>query len=184
MMAVVGLLAFNFTVVLPAVARFAFDGDATTYALMVNFLAAGALVGGLLSGTRSTVTSRMVAWSSIGFGVALGVSALVADLAVFLVAMTAVGFASVLFSASVQSAIQLEAPPEMRGRILSLYQIVYMGTTPLGALLVGALASTSGSRSGLVVGAVGALAAGVFGLWSLGRGSGVPKPHPLDAPLT
>ncbi len=184
MMAVVGLLAFNFTVVLPAVARFAFDGDATTYALMVNFLAAGALVGGLLSGTRSTVTSRMVAWSSIGFGVALGVSALVADLAVFLVAMTAVGFASVLFSASVQSAIQLEAPPEMRGRILSLYQIVYMGTTPLGALFVGALASTSGSRSGLVVGAVGALAAGVFGLWALGRGSGVPKPHRLDAPLT
>ena len=61
-----------------------------------------------------------------------------------MVSMTAVGFASVLFSASVQSAIQLEAPPEMRGRILSLYQIVYMGTTPLGALLVGALASTAG----------------------------------------
>ena len=184
MMAVVGLLAFNFTVVLPAVARFTFDGNATTYAVMVNFLAAGALAAALVSGTRSTVSSRMVAWSSIGFGVALGLSALVDDLAVFMVSMTAVGFASVLFSASVQSAIQLEAPPEMRGRILSLYQIVYMGTTPLGALLVGALASTAGARSGLVIGAAGALAAGAVGLWSVTRGSGVPKQHPLDSPLT
>jgi MFS family permease len=185
MMAVVGLLAFNFTVVLPAVARFAFDGGATTYALMVNFLAAGALAAALVSGTRSSVSSRIVALSSIAFGIALGLSALVANLAVFLVAMTAVGFASVMFSASVQSAVQLEAPPEMRGRILSLYQIVYMGTTPLGALLVGALASTAGSRSGLVVGAVGALAAGIVGLWSLTRKRDeVPRPRPLDSPLT
>jgi MFS family permease len=184
MMAVVGLLAFNFTVVLPAVARFAFGGNATTYALMVNFLAVGALAAALVSGTRSTVTSRMVAWSSIGFGAALGLSALVADLAVFLVTMVAVGFASVMFSASVQSALQLEAPPEMRGRILSLYQIVYMGTTPLGALLVGALASTVGSRSGLVVGAAGALAAGAAGLWSLARGRQAAGRRPLDSPLT
>jgi hypothetical protein len=60
-----------------------------------------------------------------------------------------------------------------------------MGTTPLGALLVGALASTAGSRSGLVVGAVGALAAGIVGLWSLARGrEEVPRPRPLDSPLT
>jgi MFS family permease len=184
MMAVVGLLAFNFTVVLPAVARFAFAGDATTYALMVNFLAVGALAAALVSGTRSTVTPRIVAWSSIGFGLALGLSALVDDLAVFLVTMIAVGFASVMFSASVQSALQLQAPPEMRGRILSLYQIVYMGTTPLGALLVGALASTTGSRSGLVVGAAGALAAGVAGLWWLARGGEAHGRRPLDSPLT
>jgi MFS family permease len=184
MMGIVGLLAFNFTVVLPAVARFAFSGDATTYALMVNFLAAGALAAGLISGTRSNVSPRMVAWASIGFGLALGAAALVADLAVFLVAMTFVGFASVLFSASVQSLIQLEAPAEMRGRIMSLYQIVYMGTTPIGALLVGGLAATVGSRAGLVVGAVGALAAGAVGLWSLARTRQIPAQPRFDSPLT
>jgi MFS family permease len=184
MMAIVGLLAFNFTVVLPAVARFAFDGDATTYALMVNFLAVGALAAGLLSSTRTTVSSRMVAWASVGFGLALGVSALLDDFVVFLVAMSIVGFASVLFSASVQSLVQLAAPAEMRGRILSLYQIVYMGTTPLGALLVGGLAATAGSRYGLVVGAAGALAAGAFGLWSLARTPEAPGRRPLDSPLT
>jgi hypothetical protein len=56
----------------------------------------------------------------------------------------------------------------MRGRILSLYQIVYMGTTPMGAVLVGWLASTSGARSGLVLGAVAALLAGAAGVWASG----------------
>ena len=171
MMAVVGLLAFNFTVVLPAIAKFTFGGTATTYALMVNFLAVGALGGALVSGTRTTVTPRWVAWSSVAFGVTLGGAALVDSLAVFLVAMVAVGAASVLFSASVQSSLQLAAEPEMRGRILSLYQLVYMGTTPLGALVVGALASTVGPRSGLVLGAAGALAAGGVGLWLQRRSS-------------
>src|SRR5262249_55210245 len=68
------------------------------------------------------------------------------------------------FSASVQSALQLAAAPEMRGRILSLYQIVYMGTTPLGSLLVGWLAEAVGPRSGLVLGSVAALGAGALGL--------------------
>ena len=172
MMAVVGLLAFNFTVVLPAVARFTFGGTATTYALMVNFLAAGALGGALVSGTRTKVTLRWVAWSSVAFGAALGAAALVDDLAVFLVAMVVVGATSVLFSAAVQSALQLAAAPEMRGRVLSLYQLVYMGTTPLGALVVGALASTVGPRSGLVLGAAGALAAGAVGVWLEGRSKG------------
>ena len=172
MMAVVGLLAFNFTVVLPAIARFTFGGTATTYALMVNFLAVGALGGALVSGTRTRVTQRMVAWSSVAFGIALGAAAIVDDLAVFLVAMIAVGAASVLFSASVQSSLQLAAAPEMRGRILSLYQLVYMGTTPLGALVVGALASTVGPRSGLVLGSAGALVAGAVGVWLQRRSPG------------
>jgi MFS family permease len=185
MMAVVGLLAFNFTVVLPAVARFTFGGSATTYALMVNFLAVGALGGALVSGTRTRVTQRMVTWSSVAFGVALAAAAVVDDLAVFLVAMIAVGAASVLFSASVQSSLQLAAAPEMRGRILSLYQLVYMGTTPLGALVVGALASTVGPRSGLVLGAAGALVAGAVGIW-LQRRSSDPstsgRPGPILSP--
>jgi MFS family permease len=171
MMAVVGLLAFNFTVVLPAVARFTFNGTATTYALMMNFIAVGALGGAFVSSTRTKVTVRMVAWASTAFGVALAAAALVGDLPAFLVVMIGVGATSVLFSASVQSSLQLAAPPEMRGRILSLYQFVYMGTTPLGALAVGALASTVGPRSGLVLGGAGALAAGVTALWAQRRGA-------------
>jgi MFS family permease len=182
LMAVVGLLAFNFTVVLPAVARFTFAGDATTYALMVNSLALGSLGGALASGTRSHVTSRAVAWAALGFGAALAVASAVDDFAVMLVALAAVGAASVMFSASTQSALQLTSAPEMRGRVLSLYQVVYAGTTPLGALIVGALASSVGARSGLVLGAVAALLAGAVGL--LATRTEAPLPAPVASDLT
>ena len=132
MMAVVGMLSFNFQVVLPAVARFTYHGTATTYALMMNFLAAGALAGALLVGTRNVVYPpdgllggrrlRRRARSGRDRGQPEN---------------RAAGDGrrrrrDVAFSASVQSAVQLAAAPEMRGRVLSLYQIVYQGTTPLG----------------------------------------------------
>ncbi len=152
LMAVVGLFSFNFTVVLPAVARFTYGGTATTYAVMVNFLALGALGGALVSSVRTSIGARVVSFAAIAFGGALCLTAAAPDLRLALPALVLVGATSVLFSASVQASLQLAAAPEMRGRILALYQIVYMGTTPLGAILVGALAATLGARSGLVLG--------------------------------
>lgn len=170
LMAVVGLLSFNFTVVLPAVARFTLHGNATTYALLMNFLAAGALVGAIVSGMRTAVSVRAIAVAAIAFGAALGVAALTSRLDLALVAMALVGATSVLFSASIQTVLQLTTVPEMRGRVLSLYQILYQGTTPLGAVLVGWLAEVSGARSGLVLGSVGAVAAGAAVLAVRARG--------------
>jgi MFS family permease len=164
LMAVVGLLSFNFTVVIPAMARFTYHGGPTTYALMTNCLAIGALGGALVSGTRSVVTPMVVSAAAIGFGATLGIASFTGTIGMALVALAAVGATSVAFSASAQALIQLTAAPEMRGRILSLYQIVYMGTTPLGSLLVGALASSYGARSGLVLGSVGAVGAGCYGV--------------------
>jgi MFS family permease len=165
-MGMVGLLAFNFTVVLPAIAKFTFHGTATTYALMANALALGALVGALVAGIRSVITTRLVAASATIFGVTLAVAAAADSLPLALVALIAVGAASTTFQTAVQATVQLNAAPEMRGRILSLYQVVYQGTTPIGALIVGALAATAGARSGLVLGAVGGLAAGCYGFWT------------------
>jgi MFS family permease len=182
LMAIVGLLAFNFTVVLPAVARFTFHGTATTYAVMVNCLAAGSLAGAIASATRTRVSSRAVAWAALAFGAALAAAAAVDEFAAMLVALTAVGAASVMFSASAQAALQLAAAPEMRGRVLSLYQVVYSGTTPLGALIVGGLASTVGARSGLLVGAIAALLAGAGGIWA-SRGEAAPPTERAEREL-
>jgi MFS family permease len=172
LMAFVGLLSFNFTVVLPAVARFTFHGTATTYALMMNFLAVGALGGAIATGARIAVTPRVTAWASVGLGAALGLASMSSSLDLVLPAMIAVGAASVIFSASIQATLQLSVIPEMRGRILALYQVLYQGTTPIGAILVGWLASTSGARSGLVLGAVAAVVAGLAGLWASPRSLG------------
>jgi MFS family permease len=167
LVAVVGLLSFNFTVVLPAVARFTFHGTATTYALLMNFLAVGALGGALATSTRVAVTPRVASWAAVAFGAALGLAAATSNLDFTLAAMIFVGATSVIFTASVQASLQLAVEPEMRGRVLSLYQILYAGTTPMGAILVGWLASTSGARSGLVLGCVAAILAGAAGLRAL-----------------
>jgi MFS family permease len=103
----------------------------------------------------------------VAFGAALGLAAATSNLDFTLAAMIFVGAASVTFSASVQASLQLAVDPEMRGRVLSLYQILYAGTTPVGAILVGWLASTSGARSGLVLGSVAAILAGAAGLRAL-----------------
>jgi len=174
-MGVVGLFSFNFLVVLPAIACFTYHGTATTYALMVNALAAGALVGSLVAAGRLAVTRRTVSVAALAFGAALGVAGVVDELGIALVALVAVGATSVMFSASVQSVLQLTASPEMRSRVLSLYQTVYQGTTPLGSLLMGTLAGTVGARSGLILGSLAALAAGGAGLAIPASGSRAPR---------
>ena len=173
MMAVVGLLSFNFTVVLPAVARFTFGGSATTYALMVNFLAVGALGGALR--LRRAHERRRSGWSPgrrSPSGGARRRPPSSTTLPSFLVAMIAVGAASVTVL-GFGAVRRCSSPPRPRceGGSCSLYQLVYMGTTPLGALVVGALASTVGPRSGLVLGAAGALVAGAVGIWVQRRSS-------------
>ena len=164
LMAVVGLLAFNFAVVLPAIARYTFHGTATTYALMAIAVGLGALAGAIVSATRTMVTARFVALASTAFGLTLAAASAADSLWLTLVALVFVGTTMVTFSASVQASLQLKAAPEMRGRIMSLYQMLFAGTTPLGAIVVGALAETAGARSGLVLGAVGACVAGCYGL--------------------
>jgi MFS family permease len=82
---------------------------------------------------------------------------------VALVALTAVGAASVTFSAAINSSLQLAAAPEMRGRIMSLYTMVYIGTTPVGAAIIGSLSGAFGPRVGLATGAGAALFASAVG---------------------
>jgi MFS family permease len=165
-MGVVGLLAFNFPTVLPLVARFSFHGSATTYAIMTNCLGIGALVGTLVIGSRRSVAPHTVAAAALAFGLTLGLTAAAPVLGVALVLLVGVGAASVVFSASVQATLQLAVAPDLRGRVLALYQMVYQGTTPVGALIVGSLASVAGPRSCLVLGGVAAAGVGVLGLRS------------------
>ena len=74
---------------------------------------------------------------------------------------------AVTFAATINSSLQLAVEPEMRGRVMALYSVVFLGSTPIGGPLVGWLAEVAGPRSGLLVAAVAALAAAVLaGVWN------------------
>jgi MFS family permease len=159
-MALVGTLSFNFQVVLPVMARFAFHGNAATYAALTTAMAAGAVVGALVAGSRRTVKPRLIAGAALAFGGLSLAAAMAPTLAIELIVLAGTGAASVTFAAGINSTLQLAAAPEMRGRVMALYSIVFLGSTPIGAPISGWLAGAAGPRSALVMGGIAALVGG------------------------
>jgi MFS family permease len=153
MLTVTGILAYEFPTTLPLLATGAFHGTAATYGLMAAVMAGGAVVGGLISASRSD-PRRSVALSvtAIGWGVAIVAAGLAPTLPLTLVALVFVGYGTITFNSAAKSALQLAARPEMRGRVMALWALAWGGSTVIGAPLVGWIAETFGSRWSLVVG--------------------------------
>jgi MFS family permease len=161
MMVVVGTLTFNFQVLLPLLADFTWHGTATTYALLTAAMGLGSVGGALAAGARGRVSPKLLIGSSLLFGVAMLLAAGAPTLPLQILALVPLGAASVTFAAGVNSALQIAVEPQMRGRVMALYSVVFLGSTPIGAPLVGWLAGAAGPRAGLVAGAAAALIAGV-----------------------
>jgi MFS family permease len=169
MMAVIGTLSFNFQVLLPLFARFTWHGTASTYALLTTAMGIGSVCGALAAGARNRITPALLAGSAVVFGVAELLAAAAPSLIAQALILAPLGAASVTFAAGVNSSLQLAAAGESRGRVMSLYSVVFLGSTPIGAPLVGWLAQAYGPRAGLVLGAVAAIATGGAAAWWLRR---------------
>ena len=159
MMVIVGTLSFNFAVLLPLLADDTWQGTATTYALLTAAMGAGSVVGALAVGARGRVGPALLVLAALGFGVVELLAAGAPTLAVQVAVLVPLGAVTVVFASGVSSSLQLNVAPAMRGRVMALYSMVFIGSTPLGAPLVGWLADVAGPRAGLVLGAVAALAA-------------------------
>ena len=169
MMAVVGTLGFNFQTLLPLLARFAFDGGAGAYTALAVAMAAGSVVGALATASRTHVGPRLVTGAALGFGLLALVAAAAPTLPVAIALLVPLGAVSVTFAAGVNSMLQLAAAPEMRGRVMGLYAIVFLGSTPVGGPLVGWLSEVAGPRSGLVLAGAAALTAAAGAGVAFGR---------------
>ncbi len=162
-MAVVGVFAYNFTVTLALLAKVTFGGGAGAYALLTSCMGVGAIVGGLLSAHRSRPTPRLLATLGLVFGACIVVVALSPTLGFAAVAIVPMGAASIGFIATGNASLQLRADPAMRGRVMALYAMAFLGSTPIGAPLMGALAELTDPRVSLLVGGVATVAtAGVL----------------------
>ncbi len=159
MMALVGTISFNFQVLLPLFADFTWNGTASTYALLTAAMGVGSVGGALAAGARGRVSAKLLIVASALFGVFLSLAALAPTLELQVLALVPLGAASVTFAAGVNSALQISVEPVMRGRVMALYSIVFLGSTPIGAPLVGWLAEVAGPRAGLWAGAVACLIA-------------------------
>lgn len=168
MMTIIGTLAFNFSVVLPLFVTRSLGGSEASFTILFSVLSIGSMAGALWSARRGVVGLGSVVAAAAAFGAAmLALAAAPTLLASFPMALL-VGAASIAFMTSSTTILQLRAEPTMRGRVLALQAMVFIGSTPIGGPLVGALCEAFGARSGLAVGGVACLAAAAWG-WMVGR---------------
>jgi MFS family permease len=162
MMAIVGCLTYEFQVTLPVVADRAFHGGARTYGFMTAAMGVGAILGGLYAAARGRTGLAPLVRSSAVFSVLLALAAVAPTLWLEIVALAAVGAASVTFISKGNSTLQLAAAPQMRGRVMALWAVAFLGSTPIGGPVAGAVSQHLGARWGLGLGAIACgVAAGI-----------------------
>ena len=167
MMLFVGTLAFNFQVTLPLLVTRTFDRSKVAFTVLFSVISLGSLVGALWTARRRTIGVADVIRASLGFGLALLALAMAPTVAWafplgFVLGMTSIGF----LTAST-AIVQTEAAPEMRGRVLALQAMVFLGSTPIGGPIVGAIAEYVGPRWAVAVGGLAALGAAAWGTLAL-----------------
>jgi MFS family permease len=169
---VIGMVGLNFQITLALMARNEFHRDADTYGTLSALLAGGSLAGALLTARRKRPTQRWLVGSAVAFGVLETAVGFAPNLLVFSLLLVPCGFAVISFTSTALSTVQLGAGEEMRGRVLALYALVFVGGTPIGAPVIGWLGEHVGPRSTLVVGGVGSLVVSVAAGWLLVRSTG------------
>lgn len=193
MMALIGTLTFEFQVSLIALARETFSAGALGYSLLTAGTGIGAVSGGLVLAGRHRPGKRTLIAAAFAFGVTTALVAVTPTLALAVAAMVLVGVASIAFTSVSNTILQLNAAPRMRGRVMSLWSAAFLGSTVIGAPIIGWVADRFSPEWALLVGAFAALAAGLYGLLDVGRRmtgetaeeEAVPEPldREVDAPL-
>jgi MFS family permease len=178
MIAVVGAFTWEFQVTLPLLAADTFHGQAWTYSAMLSSTGAGAIIGGLVVARRVHIGPRALAWSSIGWGLAVLAASAAPNLITELVLLVPVGYGTIAFNSLAKTSLQLATAPAMLGRVMALWAVAWQGTTPLGGPVVGWIGQELGARWSLVAGGVPATLVGLIALrYSLGSG---PPASPPD----
>jgi MFS family permease len=159
LMALVGTLGFNFQVVLPMLAKFSFDGGAGAYAVLVSAMGVGSIAGALVNGHHGRTGPRLIAGGALAFGLSALLSAAMPSLAFEIPALALLGAAAVTFAATINSTLQLAVSAEMRGRVMALYSVVFLGSTPIGGPLTGWLSEAYDPRVALLLAGITGLSA-------------------------
>ncbi|MEV6292265.1 MFS transporter [Streptomyces sp. NPDC051896] len=161
----IGTFGFNFPVWLSAYANGVFHSGAGSYSLFNTLMAVGSLCGALLAARRGTARLRVLIAAALAFGTLEVVAALAPSYWLFALLMVPIGVFGLTVNVTANTAVQMATDPAMRGRVMSLFMMVFMGGTPLGAPVVGWITDTYGARVGFALGGlVSAAAAAGIGL--------------------
>ncbi len=173
MMAVIGTLQYNFAVLLPVLAKETFAGDAGTLGLIGAAIGIGMFAGSMTNAAFGRSDRRVLLGAGFALGTFTVLAAAAPSLWTSVLLMVPLGAASMAFLATMNSTLQLTAADDMRGRVTAIYFVLFLGSTPIGAPIVGWLSEQFDPRVAFAFGGVATLLACVYGLAKL---------PPLDAP--
>jgi MFS family permease len=180
MVFLMGTLGLNFPIFASTMASTTFRQGAGEYGFLSSALAVGSVIGALLAARREKPRFRTVGLAGAGFGFALIAAALMPTYWAFGLVLPLVGITSITMLNNANAYVQTTTPPELRGRVMSLYMAIFMGGTPIGAPLIGWVANVYGPRWGLIVGAFGGLLAALVALIGWARSHTVRIRYPRE----
>lgn len=168
MLTIIGTFTYEFSTTLPLFAEFTFDRGATGLAIMTSLIGAGAVVGGLVVAASGRPTMRRLVAVELAFGASVVVAAVMPTAGLAYVVMPFVGAASVGTIALSNSILQLNSEPRLRGRVMSLFSMAMIGSTPIGGPIVGWIGEHVDPRAALLLGGVAAITAAGYGVAAAG----------------
>ncbi|TAK35511.1 MAG: MFS transporter [Chloroflexota bacterium] len=173
LIALVGTFGMNFSVLIPVFAQDVLHVGATGFGFLMSAMGAGSLVTALALAYVGQRSTSLIVWGALALAVFELAFALSPLYPLSLLLMVGMGWAMVTFLTTANTTLQLATPSRLRGRVMSLYTIVFIGSTPIGSLIIGGLANVIDPRAAM---AVGALLSGAAALWAMRR----PVPHPRE----
>ncbi len=167
MMAVIGTLQYNFAVLLPVLAKETFSGDAGTFGLIGAAVGIGMFAGSMGNAAIGRSDRRVLLTAGFALGAFTIAAASAPSLWLAVALLVPLGAASMAFLATMNSTLQLTAADDMRGRVMAIYFVLFLGSTPIGAPMVGWLSEQFNPRVALAFGGVATILACVYGLAKL-----------------
>ncbi|GAA3665452.1 MFS transporter [Nonomuraea antimicrobica] len=150
----VSMFSQSFSMSIALMARQVFQAGASSFGLASSMFAIGALGGALLAARRARLTRKVLFLGAIGFGLFQIATAVAPFYPVYLVLLVPTGIALITINTAANASVQIATSPEMRGRVMGIYILVFTGGTPLGAPLIGWLSELGGPRIGVLLSGV------------------------------
>ncbi len=162
-LALIGVMSYNFTVTLPLFVHMSLGGGDTAFTVLYSIFSAGAVVCTLIVARRNWVKMNHIILGAAALGITMLVLAATTNIVFAAAAMFLVGMSSILYMTATTTLVQTESKHEMHGRVLALQLVLLIGTTPIGGPISGWLADAFGARVPIVIGGVVALIAAGWG---------------------
>ena len=149
--AFIGTFGYNFSVVLPLLGGFVLHTDAEGFGALSAALGIGSLIGAVSIAYTKTLTMRRLLIGSTMFGILLGAVSLSSVMSLSQLILVGLGFFGILFSTSANTLLQQTVPDRLRGRVMSLFILLFAGSTPIGAFLIGTISNAFNVSTALVI---------------------------------